>query len=382
MVKEAYKLLKTQLGYDIPIMRDRIGMTLSGPGGATWTNGTVVIGAWREDIDDPVWNVGGLECGFVGSSTHFWNADLGDASTINIANDLNSCPLSGGEIPNAYQKALKYYNGYWQLAAATDWCYKYEGIKARLYDTNGKSIRWFEYHGLASLYNTSYVYLYLPTATYFLQKEDGKTYKFVHYSSNNPLVMLLNDETRDNIVWEVLGRIAHLLGDMSVPAHAHNDPHPCWVHIVHPLGTVHVENGDKYELWTGGAGTGSDYNCNNPIYHIYGYDYGQSQASLQGGFLNVSTKANPLRYLFYSTNQIADHFGSLAMQNAPDYGGLWNPGDNDVNYYHGSDYYTELNSIMNGLGPAITNQTDFENSKVPTMNSAPPEKDGSVSRAC
>lgn len=26
--------------------------------------------------------------------------------------------------------------------------------------------------------------------------------------------------------WETIGRIAHHIADMGVPAHAHNDPHP------------------------------------------------------------------------------------------------------------------------------------------------------------
>jgi hypothetical protein len=370
MVKEAYKLLKSQLGYDYSIMKDRIGMDLYGPGSSTWGNGRVVYGAWREDGDDPIWNVGGIECGFAASSTHFWDADAGDESTINIANDLNQCPLGSG-IPNAYQKALKYFQGYWELFPVTEYCFEApDGHRARLYDNTPKNIRWFQYHGLIDFYKTSYAYLYLASGAYYLQTDEGKTTKFIHYSSDGPLVLLVNAETRDNIVWEILGRVAHLLADMSVPAHIHNDPHPCWIDINYGVVHIHVENGDQYELWAGGAGTGSDGNCNNPINRIYAYDYGVSQALQQGGFINVTSKTNPLRYLFYSTNQIADHFGSLATQYAVDYGGLWNPGDNNVNYYYGSEYYSHLYSVFASLGPAVTSQSDFENSKIPTMNTA------------
>jgi hypothetical protein len=197
MVKEAYKLLKSQLGFDIPIMKDRIGMDLYGPGSSTWGNGKVIYGAWREDIDDPIWNVGGIECGFVASSTHFWDADAGDESTINIANDLNQCP-SGSGIPNAYQKAVKYLQGYWNLFPVTDYCFKApDGRNARLYDINGKNIRWFQYHGLIDFYKTSYAYLYLASGTYFLQTDEGKTTKYIHFSSDGPFVLLINEETKN-----------------------------------------------------------------------------------------------------------------------------------------------------------------------------------------
>ena len=133
---------------------------------------------------------------------------------------LNACPSGDGEIPNAFQKALKYYEGYWDLIdVGTEYCFKAsDGHKARLYDINSKSIRNFQYRGLIDLYKTNYVYLYLASGTYFLQTDEGKVTKFIHFSSS-PMVLQLNDETRDNIVWEILGRIAHLLEDMSVPAH-------------------------------------------------------------------------------------------------------------------------------------------------------------------
>ncbi|WP_337866560.1 hypothetical protein [Ignavibacterium sp.] len=70
---------------------------------------------------DPIWEVGGLMlgtmsyCGWDASSTHFWNADAGDSSTINIPLDLNNCPLPDGEIPNAYWKAMHYIYGGWVI---------------------------------------------------------------------------------------------------------------------------------------------------------------------------------------------------------------------------------------------------------------------------
>ena len=134
---------------------------------------------------------------------------------------------------------------------------------------------------------------------------------------------------------------------------------------------IHIENGDLFELWEGGSTSGSEYNCNNPVGHVYGYDYNESNALSQGNLINVFGKQNPLRYLFYSTNQIADHFGSLATSYAVHYGGLWNEGDNTVNSYnYGSDYYSELYNVMSTLGPPVTDQANFESSKTATTNSA------------
>jgi len=84
MVKQAYLLLKNQLGGDIPQMSQFVGMEVSGPGARKWRTRTIVKGAWREDIDDPAWNVGGIQCGFDPSSTHFRNADAGDGASIDI----------------------------------------------------------------------------------------------------------------------------------------------------------------------------------------------------------------------------------------------------------------------------------------------------------
>ena len=52
---EAYKLLKNQLGYDIPVMVDKIGGTSTWYiGDRNWQRRYIATGAWREDVDDIV----------------------------------------------------------------------------------------------------------------------------------------------------------------------------------------------------------------------------------------------------------------------------------------------------------------------------------------
>jgi len=105
----------------------------STPYDRSWGAGKIVSGAWIEDEYDIVYHYGigrnptfnqwtanayyslfsgGAREAFT-SITHFWDADNGDNSTINIPNDLNRCPLEGGKIPNAYWKAMHYVNGNW-----------------------------------------------------------------------------------------------------------------------------------------------------------------------------------------------------------------------------------------------------------------------------
>ncbi len=363
MVKESYKLLKRQLGYDIPIMKERIGLDLYGPGSGTWETGKVVIGAWREDIDDPVWNVGGIECGFVASSTHFWDADAGDESGLNIYGDWDQCPWEN-EIPNAYHKALRYYYGGWYLGYnVSPWLrvQKPNGDWLRLIPLVPPGPVYLYYKNLANVYNTKRMHTtFLGLAGMY--NETRRQYEW--YDG----YVIVDSGLIDIFVWEILGRIAHLIGDMSVPAHVKNDPHPCYFYKNYGIVTIDIQNGDRYELWAGGSQSGSQYNCTNPVVHVNAYDWGELQAFQQGGFINVLSKQNPIRYLFYTTNQLADHFGSLATQYAMHYGGLWNPGDNDLNYYYGSDYYAELNYLLSQMGQPVRNQNDFENSKIATMN--------------
>ena len=91
----------------------------------------------------------------------------------------------------------------------------------------------------------------------------------------------VQEEVRDIVVWEILGRMCHLLGDMSVPAHAHRDEHGL--------------NPDSYEDYVGGPG--------EPYKRWDHTNVGAART------LNAPSD-EALHFLMYVVQQQADHFGS------------------------------------------------------------------------
>lgn len=273
LVREAYKLLQIQYNINIPIMHDHVGTNQKGH--ANFIPGDkIVIGAYREDKSDIVWGYGVPQWPIESSATvtHFWNPDYGDNSKF----DLGIL----GKYPNAYQKALKYIYGGWELQV------------------------YYPEVGIVEAYEAP---SFLPQFY-----KDGHIYYKGYYDIQGAFIprgywTTATQTLRDRTVWEILGRVAHLLGDMSVPAHALYDPHP-W--------------GDLYE----------DVMKDN--YGLWSY----TDALAQGGFINVTTSDNPIKYLFYTTAQIAGFFPSNNKQGNKSWG------SNDPFYL-----YPHLEEIMNNL---------------------------------
>ncbi|MGH2569378.1 MAG: hypothetical protein ACRDGA_13655, partial [Bacteroidota bacterium] len=196
--REAYQLLSTQF-CDISILKDRVGNIETGQGPFT-PGGLIVIGAFREDRDDPVWGYGwqGNPFGWqkpreTSSVTHFWDADHGNQYCTHFCFDpVLNC------YPNAYEKALKYIYGGWELQV--------------IYPGNGIVEAYEAPTYLPEFYKTGRIFYkgYYDIKGSFIQRNRWHT---------------ASQAFRDRIVWEILGRIAHLLQDQSVPAHAHNDQH-------------------------------------------------------------------------------------------------------------------------------------------------------------
>jgi hypothetical protein len=106
---------------------------------------------------------------------------------------------------------------------------------------------------------------------------DSTALQFISPESVSEVVV--DDYVRDRIVWETLGRMCHLLADMSVPAHTHRDEHG-----LEP---------DSYENW------------------MYGDPHLTWDHQNVGDFINPYNSDNdPLHYLIYTMQQQADHFGS------------------------------------------------------------------------
>ncbi|MCP5375417.1 MAG: tetratricopeptide repeat protein [Rickettsiaceae bacterium] len=285
LVKDAYDLLLLQHSeIQNTIINNYVGTNQTG---GPWTEKKIVTGAYREDLEEIVYNYNFSI--FTETLTHFWQADPedggGDLSTITI-----------DEIENAYQKARVYIYG------IDAWGNDRIFINQFL---NSNIPGWYlTYDNIFSFFLTGKYYVngYYDLSSHFVNTKLGPYY--------------MSESSRNTYVWEILGRAAHLLGDMGVPAHAHND--------------LHIE-ADGYE----------DGYMGNSIAQTYN----ENMALSDGGLLKVNNKNDPLRYLFYTVNQIADFFDSDgAAFGSADYG------DNDYNPNYSGDYYSELNSTMQSLG--------------------------------
>jgi hypothetical protein len=133
-----------------------------------------------------------------------------------------------------------------------------------------------EYNSLTEFYNNSSMNLLSDQNGQF-NVFDQTALQFISPESISEIIV--DDYVRDNIVWETLGRMCHLLADMSVSAHTHRDEHG-----LAP---------DSYENWMGGDAH-LEWNHQNV-----------------GDFINpFTTDKDPLHYLIYTMQQQADHFGS------------------------------------------------------------------------
>ncbi|HCK99330.1 MAG TPA: hypothetical protein DHW42_04405 [Candidatus Marinimicrobia bacterium] len=296
IVREAWKLAKYQCpALESTDLAEHIGNNETG--NYPWETGLVVSGAYREDHEDPVYGYGGFDLfGIIDpvfvTMTHFWNADLGDDFKWNFL---------GSHWENHYQRAQAYlYGNHSIFIFKKSWAADYQQVILG---------RFIKYVDLFHLYNTGKLYNngYIDLA--------GN----IHYWESSELTTI-NIATSQKYAYEILGRLCHLLGDAGTPAHAHNDDHPF---------------GDSYE----------NYMKDN--YSNWNYE---DALNAGGVFFDIFKFNCPLRFLLYTTNQVADHFPSDDRS-----------GDNTVTYSYNGDYYEELNGIINNLGasPSSVNPSDI-----------------------
>ncbi|MBK8552546.1 MAG: hypothetical protein IPL53_16350 [Ignavibacteria bacterium] len=305
---EALKLLKDKYPqYNFTQFDNRIG-TMKDIGTRQWQTGKITTGAHREDIEDPVFDIRG-PFGFYASNSHFWDAD----NRTNGDHSLTTLNILGFNItyPNAYTKVCRYIDGQW-------FAWSNGGYHER---------RYIEYNPGSGIFYR-YSYHTRGLINFF------KTKKIWFHSYTNTLgqEVIVNEEiTLDDlafgrIVWEVLGRMAHLLGDNSVPAHTHND--------------VHVRQ------WDGG-------DCYHNHVDDGGYlNYNWQTAKNAGSLINpYGTWNDPVRYIVYSANQLADHYpsGPDCYQNPQQHSG-------DNNLPGGT--YPIINQYYQQLGPPPPNITN------------------------
>lgn len=282
LVRQAWELVKLQhpevISHD---MNNHIGTSEAVP---QW-GGKVVIGAFQEDVDDIVY----LNDYPNETSTHFWDADAGDNSKINI--------FPFGDFQNAYMKARAF-------------MYNFDGETGRaiLINYSGGDGDFIFYGSLFDFYRTGNYYI-------VARWRPGQLPPIVPV--NPPILVHCDQETRDNYVYVILGHVAHLLGDMAVPAHSHNDTH------------VPNVDDDFYE------------NCATPAFcQLWDFNVALSA----GGTIDVMSKTTPLAYLFYTTNQIAAHFPSGLPPLCDAFG---NDGRDP---WHAGDYHYEMEALFSTMG--------------------------------
>jgi len=326
IVKEAFELLLATGNLNIIEMQNHIGgLDPFYTGDYAWHRPFITTGAWREDEEDPIFNydfifIQGVNIALV-SITHFWDADNGDLTKNLFPIVFPPLPTFDiGPYENAYDKLLKYRDGGWVL-----W---FPDIISCTNTANGNRLiitpefvtppdRFgisLEYKSITAFYNNPLMNLLSDQNGHFTVF-DSTAQKFISPESVSEI--RIDDYVRDRIVWETLGRMCHLLTDMSVPAHTHRDEHG-----LEP---------DSYENWMVG----------DP--HL-AWDHQNV-----GDFLNPYNSDNdPLHYLIYTMQQQSDHFGSNG------------PGDigNGNNLIGGDPRVSELeflNSVnLSSLGEPIT----------------------------
>ncbi|MEO6694892.1 MAG: hypothetical protein ABIY50_01520, partial [Ignavibacteria bacterium] len=305
---EALKLLKDKFpAIDFSVLQNRIG-TMTDYGTRPWQVGTITNGAYAEDREDVVFDIRG-PFNWAASVTHFWDGD----NRTGGDNSLTTLNIGGidFDFPNSFTKVKRFIDGQW-------FTWTGNGYGARRFieiiAADGRIYRW-SYHtrGLINFYKTNM--LWLESVTNLL----GQT-EFIREERH------VSNGFRDLIVFEVLGRIAHHLGDNSTPAHTHND--------------VHVRDFD-----------GGD------CYHNYIDDgaylaFNWQTAKNAGGFIQpYGADDDPIRYLVYTTNQVADHYPS-----GPDCNEIPQQHFGDNNLPGGT--YPILNNYYQQLGPTPPNISD------------------------
>jgi|GEM_PF-2450880 len=330
IVREAYKLLKLYVNTPIINMNEAIGNSENGgyvgflANGNPWIDGKVVSGAFREDEEDVIYGygdgIGDLTRLFWSSVTHFWDADAGDDNDSWLAAPTN------GHYPNAFVKLRKYAYGGWEISnyITTIWGLpNNNGVPCATQNAKLK----LAYISLPDMYKNKRIYV---TGIEFF---GGGT---VNYNTpillkNENLVSISVEYLTEIFTWEILGRMCHLLADMSVPAHVHSDVHA-------PPNTDPYEDAMAY----GSFVTYWDFNSIWNTYHT---------------IWDPEGKPDPLRYLMYDLNQLSDHFGSRDV----------NGDDNIAPDWYMIPYYPYNIQPANSTGGTLT-----EDKKINIRNSTFP----------
>ncbi len=231
------------------------------------------------------------ESGRLQTVTHFWDADAGIYDKSFLSGEMASIYWSM-YVDNSFVKAKRYFQGY--EGGNPYWIPIKLPSSVEYFVTNYPSSNGYvvpEPYGLNELYTNGSTKLY-----------NWDHLLFINGYANYGQDCYFNSEWRRNTAFAILGRILHLLGDMSVPAHAHNDDHGPIKYTI--TGDWHTHTCDKYEGWlTHGEGGFMAFTEN------WYWNYINILAQ-KGGYIDISQENDPLYFAMYTVNQIADFFAS------------------------------------------------------------------------
>ncbi|MCX6155655.1 MAG: T9SS type A sorting domain-containing protein [Candidatus Kapabacteria bacterium] len=248
------------------------------------TDGNFAYGAWLEDQYDPKWQYS-IWSGWSEAITHFWQGDNRDFDK-NI--DFPSWPYV---YENAFDKAYRYMFGRDDDAHCStkhNTVYYDLGTVQEKSNWYASSNREYHYNSLFGLVNDDLWFKRL-ILTWGGQKDVSRW-----------LELPLDKRLADAFI--ILGRIAHLLCDNSIPIHVHIRPHVC-----------NIYQGDKYEIWSGNNGDQYD-DCDYIRYSDFPAILRTAITSRRtGGLLNEVFSMpddQAFFYMFYQLNQLTDHFSN------------------------------------------------------------------------
>lgn len=295
LVYQAYRFLQLTFQKDFPELRSHLAMKkYNGVWGKPilmnhWENTPAIsIGVWREDEQDAVYDWGGQDA----SSTHFWKPDEHENAFGLKYN--GSIFTHSAELPNAWEKVRMFAFGmnartmptnpvkHWVDFIHVDGNYAREWLPVTDQQTESKMI---SYQSLLDLYKNGNYYhhgwrlkrfnRYDPEYRLVVPPQLNPPISFDPSLPINNQSMPLSSLQRKNYAYHILGRIAHLLGDMSVPVHIHAMIHPCDAGM-----------GDSHEMYMGGrSGYLGDPSCNETQYNFPAAQYNAETALAQGGLL-------------------------------------------------------------------------------------------------
>ncbi len=377
IVREAYAMLQREKPGLAMKLADHIGEELSGE--QPWQLHTIMAGAWREDCEDIVYGHGGseralwpaIEINTPGSCmkevydqfrdvllghediaaglvtiSHFWDPDaqddyVGKDGIAVSADGLLSCLSTPNQTVtikvtvNAWDKMqrLARPNGmairdYWwtpqeQMFDARD------NLVCTLPAHTGSGLPMLlRYATLSELYNTGQCEICLPGESTWRQ-------------------VVLSAKQRNKYVWEIFGRMCHLLADMSVPAHTHKDMHMGNVVVSQDviklgvkLGTVRltVWDEDSYEGWVG-----------RPAARFW------TAAMIRDGLIDLTGISDPLHHLMSNMRSRAASFASDDFDGTGSYIGIPRYSSEIPDHYNASGQ--QMDYIKHGLLCAVRDNT-------------------------